>query len=295
MANIIHSTTQNSIKKQLNDMWLYFSYDIHKELYSLSVERVTGTNTTLTSTTASGTQLLFQEVVGPKLWEKKNTANALGHDGLEQTAGESVMLVCRNPIGSKDITIFVPYTTVGNIASGTTVTIKARAGKNQATWLGDGPAGTDVIIPNVIKVGNNTAGAGIQVTGATRGDNFKFMSFPTAWNYQSFVRAITPNTPKNYTEVADHFDGAADTIRTTVINGLTLSRVFEDIPGSFLMLTDRTVTVKAEVRELDKTVASEVYYFTGCRGTGKVTVNRDGESITEAEMSMVDWVTVTGI
>lgn len=289
MANIIYATTQNSIKKQLNDIYLSFSFDVHKEFYTLSVQRITVSGST---TLASGSQLLFTEIVGDKLWEKKRNANSLGHNGIDP-AGEAILFVARNPVGKNNIDVTIPFTTVtgtGNVL----VRTEAYAGKNQATFLANGGLGSTDIIPDITILGDGTASGGITVTGATAGDNFKLMSMPTLWNLQNFVRTITPNLPKDYTEVADHFDGSADTIRITTIKNITLGKVFEDIPGSFLMLTDRTVTIKGEMKELDRSVASETYFYTGCRGTGKVTFNRDGESITEAEMTMVDWITVTG-
>lgn len=294
MANIVYATTQNTVKKQLNDLWLNISMDLHKDLYSLSVERVSGTYTSTTPTTASGPQLKFAEITGSKPYEKGTN----GHSGLDQTDGEAVLLVVRKPLGPKDVTITMPITTVvgGVFTSGTcTVKVEGYAGRNQATYLGQGAIGTDIILENVSSIGDGTAGGGISVTGAQRGDNFKFVSMPKTWREQSFVRTITPNIPKNYAEVADHYDGSADTIRVTTIDGLTFSKVFEDMPGSFMMLTDRVFTVKAEVRENDSSVASEVHFFVGVRGTGRVNFNRDGESITEAECSMADWIHVTKI
>ena len=295
MANIIYASAQNTVKKQLNDLWLSISLQVHKDLYALSVDRISGTYAGLTPTTAAGTQLTFGEILGSSIYQKNLTG---GHTGLDQMNGEAVLLVVRNPLGPVDVTLVIPTTTVvaGVFTSGTTtVTVQGSAGKNQATYLGSGPAGTDIVLPNVSKIGDLTAGGGISVTGANRGDNFKFVSMPTTWKPQSFVRAITPNIPKNYAEVADHFDGSADTIRVTTVNGLTFTKVFQDMPDSFMMLTDRFFTVKAEVKELDRSVASEVHFFTGVRGTGKVAFNRDAESITDAECSMVDWIHVTKI
>lgn len=291
MANIVYGSTQNSTKKQLNDLYFHISFDIHKELSDLSVERITGLGS---GTTSTGSQLRFTTRIGDKPWEQKRNVNSLGHSGLD-AAGEAVMLVVKRPTGNFDIEVDVPFATVGNVSGTTTVRVEAHAGRNQATFLASGTVGSTDIITNIISVGNVALpGGGFTVRGAKRGDNFRFISVPTTWGEQSFVRAITPNEPKNFTEVADHFDGAADTIRVTVINALTFSKVFEDIPGSFKQLTDRNVTLRADVRENDSTVPSEVYYFTGVRSTGRVTFNRDGESITEAESTFVDWITVTG-
>lgn len=293
MANHIHGTTQNTVKKQLNDFYLSISFEKHKELNTLSVDRVTGDYNEVTPTTASGTQLTFKESTGTKEFQKGPN----GHNGLDQTDGEAVLLIVGNPVSKKDITLEIPITTVDGGVSGTqtiTVKIDGYSGKNQATFLGDDAPDTDIILNNITQIGDGTPGGGIVVTGAKRGDNFKFMSVPKEWTEQSFVRSITPDIPKDYAEVADHFDGAADIIRVTTIKGLTFSKVFEDMPGSFQsMIYNRTLTIKAEARPNDVSVPTEVHYFLGVRGTGRVNLNLDAQSITEAECSVADWVYVT--
>lgn len=280
----------NTVKKQLNDMWLSFSYDVHKDLYSLSVDAFpSGTSNYASGTAYSGTACLgFNAIQGTKLWEGQT---------LNADAGEEVLFVVRSPLGRFPVQVDVPI--VGKrrddtTFSGTvTIDVGAYAGKNQATYLAESATAAPL---KVTRIGSVAQAGGIVVRNANVGDNFKFIAVPARDTFrdQSYVRAITPNIPKDYTEVADHFDGAADVIRTTVINGLTISKVFEDVPGSFMMMQGRTVTFKADMRELDRSVASEEYLFTGVRGTGRVTFNRDGESITEFEASMLDWITISG-
>src|ERR1035437_6253035 len=107
MANQIYASVQNIVVKQLNDLWLSFSFDIHKELYNLTVLRTSGSNTISTNTTASGTQLSFGTALGDKIYQQ----GKFGHAGLDQVNGESVLLVLRNPVGAYGMNLTVPYTT----------------------------------------------------------------------------------------------------------------------------------------------------------------------------------------
>jgi len=149
----------------------------------------------------------------------------------------------------------------------------------------------------VISDGTGTATAKVPAfTGAHRGVSIKVMAVPhldADWIYHAFVRQINPNIPKDYKEVADHFDGAADTIRAIAIPSLGIQKVFENVPGSFMNLRTRRVTMRADVKENNRFDASEVHYFLGVKGTPTIQFNNDNESIASMECIMYRWITLS--
>jgi hypothetical protein len=155
---------------------------------------------------------------------------------------------------------------------------------------------------NALQAGLISDGAGTltatvpALQGAGRGVSIKVISVPhldADWIYHAFVRQINPNIPKDYKEVADHFDGAADTIRAIAIPSLGIQKVFENVPGSFMNLRTRRVTMRADVRENNRFDASEVHYFLGVKGTPTIQFNNDNESIASMECIMYKWITLS--
>lgn len=134
------------------------------------------------------------------------------------------------------------------------------------------------------------------VVGANKGQALKLMVVPSAktdWLYHAFVRQINPAIPKDYKEVADHFDGAAATIRATIIPTLTIQKVFESVPGSFRNMRGRTCTLKTETRELNRFDSSETHFFLGVVGTPSIQFQMDNESISQLEAIMYRWIVLS--
>lgn len=246
-------------------------------------------------------------------------AKQVGRPKLDQVNGERILLVVDSPMSDDlDITVQIgairksdpapvgPATDKPYMAY--TMMVTKGAGIGQALTLVD-DAGQ--IVDDVIaidwdslvagSIGYDSVGAALvdpiaAVQGADRGSAFKIISVPVAeadWIYHAFVRQINPNIPKDYREVADHFDGAADTIRAIAIPTLGIQKVFENVPGSFMNLRTRRVTMRADVRENNRFDPSEIHYFLGVKGTPTITFNNDNESIAAMECIMYRWVTLS--
>lgn len=134
------------------------------------------------------------------------------------------------------------------------------------------------------------------VLGGLRGQSFVIMTVPhlrTDYTLHSYIREMSPDIPKDYREVADHFDGAADVIQTTIIPTLTVSKVFETVPGSFKNLRARKVTFRAETKEKKRFDSSETHYFLGVNGTPSIRFQQDNESISNLQATMYRWIYVS--
>ena len=222
-------------------------------------------------------------------------------------AGELVALVCDSAVPGDiawDFVDVVVYAArASELAQGFqkfALRLDRATGIDQALPLVDnaGTIVTDVVAIDWNKMAAEPAVGDVdhQITGAHRGLALRWMSLPfrnTDWIYHAFVRQINPNVPKDFREVADHFDGAADFIRAVTIPSLMVQKVFESVPGSFKNMRGRKCTLKAETRELNRFDSSETHYFLGVIGTPTINFQADNESISQFEATMYRWIYIS--